>query len=147
MKKVLWILAILFTVVSWLVLADDDIAIIPEWDTTLAAQKVKEVSSWWNVWKIYRKIVDEENMSVWDQLASGIMNRDTILNYCVYIAKFLWEIALLAWAVAIIFLWYKRIAKNIFWDTPKWILLVIIWLLIIIFAYAIIKLIWSAFIS
>ena len=147
MKKVLWILAILFTVVSWLVLADDDIAIIPEWDTTLAAQKVKEVSSWWNVWKIYRKIVDEENMSVWDQLASGIMNRDTILNYCVYIAKFLWEIALLAWAVAIIFLWYKRITKNIFWDAPKWILLVIIWLLIIIFAYAIIKLIWSAFIS
>lgn len=147
MKKALWILAILFTVVSWLVLADDDIAIIPEWDTTLAAQKVKEVSSWWNVWKIYRKIVDEENMSVWDQLASGIMNRDTILNYCVYIAKFLWEIALLAWAVAIIFLWYKRITKNIFWDAPKWILLVIIWLLIIIFAYAIIKLIWSAFIS
>ena len=56
MKKVLWILAILFTVVSWLVLADDDIAIIPEWDTTLAAQKVKEVSSWWNVWKSIEKL-------------------------------------------------------------------------------------------
>jgi hypothetical protein len=151
MKKVLWKLAICFTVASWLALAADDIAIIPEWNaswnTTVAAEKVKEVSSWWNVWKIYRKIVDEENMSVWDQLASGIMNWDTILNYSVYIAKFLWEIALLAWAVAIIFLWYKRITKNIFWDTPKWILLVIIWLLIIIFAYAIIKLIWSAFIS
>lgn len=151
MKKVLWILAICFTVASWLALAADDIAIIPEWNTswntTIAAEKVKEVSSWGNVWKIYRRIVDEEDMSVWDQLASGIMNRDTILNYCVYIAKFLWEIALLAWAVAIIFLWYKKITKNIFWDTPKWILLVIIWLLIIIFAYAIIKLIRYAFIS
>jgi hypothetical protein len=147
MKKVLWILAILFTVVSWLVLADDDIAIIPEWDTTLAAQKVKEVSSWWNVWKIYRKIVDEENMSVWDQLASGIMSRDTILDYCAYLAKFIWEVALLAWAVAIIFIWYKRIMKNIIWEAPKWLTLVVIWLLVIIFAYAIVKLIWSAFIS
>lgn len=147
MKKVLWVLTILFTVTSWLAMAADDIAIIPEWNSTIAAEKVKEVSSWWNVWKIYRKIVDEENMSVWDQLASGIMNWDTILNYSVYIAKFLWEIALLAWAVAIIFLWYKRITKNIFWDTPKWILLVLIWLLIIIFSYAIIKLIRSAFIS
>lgn len=147
MKKILGILVILFTMVSWLAFADDDISVIPKWSWTNAAEKVSEVSSGWKVWKIYRDIVDDGDLSLWDQLASGIMSWDTILDYCVYIAKFLWEVALLIGALAIIFLWYNRITKNIFWDTPKWILLVIIWLLIIIFAYAIIKLIWSAFIS
>ena len=147
MKKIFGIFAILLISLSWLALADDDIAIIPEWSWTNAAQKVSQVSSWGKVWKIYRDIVDDGDLSLWDQLASGIMSWDTILDYCVYIAKFLWEVALLIGALAIIFLWYKRITKNIFWDAPKWILLVIIWLLIIIFAYAIIKLIWSAFIS
>lgn len=147
MKKVLGMFAILFTAISWFALADDDVSIIPKWDTTNAAQKVEQVSSGGKVWKNYRDIVENDNLSLWDQLASGIMSRDTILDYCVYLAKFLWEVALLIWAVAIIFLWYKRITKNIIWEAPKWLTLIVIWLLIIIFAYAIIKLIWSAFIS
>ena len=147
MKKVLGIFTILFTMVSWFALAADDIAIIPEWSWTNAAQKVEQVSSWWNVWKNYRDIVENDDLSLWDQLASGIMSRDTILDYCAYLAKFIWEVALLAWAVAIIFIWYKRIMKNIIWEAPKWLTLVVIWLLVIIFAYAIVKLIWSAFIS
>lgn len=147
MKKLLGIFAILFATMSWLAFAADDIAIIPEWSWTNAAQKVEKVSSGWKVWQTYRDVVENDNLSLWDQLASGIMSRDTILDYCVYLAKFLWEVALLIWAVAIIFLWYKRIVKNIIWEAPKWLTLIVIWLLIIIFSYAIIKLIWSAFIS
>lgn len=147
MKKVLGVLAILLTMISWLAFAADDIAIIPEWETSIAAEKVEKVSSGWKVWKMYRDVVENDDLSLWDQLASGIMSRDTILDYCAYLAKFIWELALLAWAVAIIFIWYNKITKNIFWESPKWLTLVIVWLLVIIFAYAIIKLIWSAFIS
>lgn len=146
MKKVLGILAILFTMISWLVFAADDVAIIPEWNTSTAAEKVEKVSSGWKVWKIYRDVVENDNLSLGDQFASGIMSRDTILDYCAYLAKFIWEVALLAWAVAIIFLWYKRITKNIFWETTPF-LRIVIWILVIIFAYAIVKLLWSAFIS
>ena len=147
MKKLLRIFAILFATMSWLAFAADDIAIIPEWSWTNAAQKVEKVSSGWKVWQTYRDVVENDNLSLWDQLASGIMSRDTILDYCVYLAKFLWEVALLVWAMAIIFMWYKRILKNLKpqQENPLW--KIILWLLIIIFAYAIVKLIWSAFIS
>ncbi len=147
MKKVLGIFTIIFAVISWFALADDDISIIPKWDTTNAAQKVEQVSSGWKVWETYRDIVDNGDLSLGDQLASWIMSRDTILDYCVYLAKFLWELALLLWAMAIIFMWYKRIFRNLKpqSDNPLW--KIILWLLIIIFAYAIVKLIWSAFIS
>lgn len=147
MKKILGILAILLISLSWLALADDDIAIMPKGEDGVAAEKVSQVSSWGKVWKIYRDIVADGDLSLWDQLNSGIMSWDTILDYCVYIVKFLWEIALLMGALAIVFLWYKRITKNILWETPKWLVLVIVWLLIIIFAYVIVKIIWSAFIS
>lgn len=147
MKKLLGIFAILFATMSWLAFAADDIAIIPKWSWTNAAQKVEKVSSGWKVWQTYRDVVENDNLSLWDQLASGIMSRDTILDYCVYLAKFLWEVALLVWAMAIIFMWYKRILKNLKpqQENPLW--KIILWLLIIIFAYAIVKLIWSAFIS
>lgn len=147
MKKVLGILAILFTMVSWLTFAADDIAIIPEWETSIAAEKVEKVSSGWKVWKMYRDVVENDNLSLWDQLASGIMSRDTILDYCAYLAKFIWEVALLVWAVAIIYFWYTKIVKNVKPEKsgPLW--MIVIWLLVIIFAYAIVKLIRSAFIS
>ena len=147
MKKVLKIFIIVFVAGLWLAFADDDISILPGWDTTVAAEKVEQVSSGGKVWENYRDIVENDNLSLWDKLASGIMDRDTILDYCVYLVKFLWEVALLIWAAAIIFLWYKRITRNVFWEAPKWLTLIIIWLLIVIFSYVIVKLIWSAFIS
>lgn len=146
MKKLLTILAIIFVTWCSMAFAADDISILPKWSWTNAAQKVERVSSGWKVWSVYNEVL-EEDMSLWDKLASGIMDRDTILDYCVYLVKFLWEVALLIWAAAIIFLWYKRIVRNIFWEAPKWLTLVILWIIIIIFAYVIVKLIWSAFIS
>ena len=94
-----------------------------------------------------KDLIKSWDMTLSDQLSSWIMSWDTILDYCVYLVKFLWEVALLVWAVAIIYLWYKRITKEFLGNQPKGLTMVIIWILIIIFAYVIVKLLRSAFIS
>lgn len=143
MKKLLSIFVLLF---MWWLCFTEAQALIPTWTTNVWSY-VSWVSVWWHVLEEQRNLIKSWNMTLWDQLASWIMSRDTILDYCVYLVKFVWELALLIWALAIIYLWYKRITKNIFWDAPKGLTMVVVWILIIIFAYVIVKLIWSAFIS
>ena len=143
MKKLLSIFVLLF--VWWLCFTQAQ-ALIPEWSSNVWAY-VSWVSVWWHVLEEQRNLIKSWNMTLWDQLASWIMSRDTILDYCVYLVKFIWELALLIWALAIIYLWYKRITRNIFWEAPKGLTMVVVWILIVIFAYVIVKLIWAAFIS
>mgnify|MGYP003426113770 FL=1 len=45
--------------------------------------------------------------SVGDQLASGIMSRDTLLDYLVYLIRFISQIGILIGAVQIIIAGYK----------------------------------------
>lgn len=148
MKKILLMAMCIFTLLCSFTRAQQtNVELLPQWDSSVAAEKVEKVSSGWKVWDIYKDIVKNDNMSMADQIRSWIMGWDTILDYCAYLARFLGEVALLVWALAIIFLWYKRITKNVFWESPKGLTMVIIWLLVIIFAYVIIKIIWFAFIS
>lgn len=146
MKKMLKILIFLLPFTLWcFTLAENSISVIPGWSNVWDV--VREISTWGKVWFNYRNKVKEWSLSLWDQFSSWIMSRDTILDYCVYLAKFLWQVALLIWALAIIFLWYQKIAGSIFTDKPKGLTMVVIWILVVIFAYVIVKLIWSAFIS
>lgn len=143
MKKLLSIFVLLFL---WCLSFTQAQELIPDgWGN--AWSYVTSVSVWWHVLEEQRNLVKSGNMTLWEQLASWIMSRDTILDYCVYLVKFVWELALLAWALAIIFLWYKRITKNIFWEAPKGLTMIVIGILVVIFAYVIVKLIWAAFIS
>lgn len=154
MKRIIkLIFATVFILWLWLNISSaqnstqSDISIIPEGWGNNAAKAVNEVSVWWQVWKNYRKIVDANKLSLWDQFASWIMSRNTILDYIVYLVKFLSWLALLVWAVAIIYLWYKKIALQYFSKQPPAFVMVIVWVLIVTFAYAIIKLLRSAFVS
>ena len=143
MKKLLSIFVLSFL---WCLCFTQAQALIPDgWGN--AWSYVTNVSVWWHVLEEQRNLVKSGNMTIWEQLASWIMGRDTILDYCVYLVKFVWELALLVWALAIIFLWYKRITKNIFWEAPKGLTMIVFWILVVIFAYVIVKLLWSAFIS
>ena len=146
MKKLLLIFVSIF--MFWLCFAQQWPSLIP---TEEGWSNVWDYVSWvsvpWHVLEKQRDLIKSWNLSMSDQINSWIMSRDTILDYCVYLVKFLWEVALLAWAVAIIFLWYKRITKNVFWESPKGLVMVVIWILVVIFAYVIVKLLWSAFIS
>lgn len=142
MKKIISILLLTFIIIWWFVQAQ---SIIPQWGDV--AGYVSWVSVWWEVLERQKDTVSNWEMSLWDQLASWIMGWDTILDYCAYLVRFLWEVALLIWALASIYVWYKRIFKNLFPEPPKGLIMVIVWLLIVIAAYVIVKLLWSAFIS
>lgn len=147
MKKVLKIFIFVFISVSCCFTLAQDISIMPEWNNAWnnAWQTVRDIAVWWEVMERYKDKADE--LDLWDQFSSWIMNWDTILDYCVYLAKFLWQVALLVWALALIYLWYDKIWKSIKPESQKPIGKIILWILVVIFAYVIVRIIWSAFIS
>ena len=89
--------------------------------------------------------------SVGDQLASGIMTRDTLLDYIVYLVRFLSQIGLVIGVLMIIYAGYLY-ASSIFssWNMSKGksaITNAILGVLVIAFSYAIMKVLTSAFLS
>lgn len=92
----------------------------------------------------------EKDGKLGEALATGVMTRNTILQYIVYLVKFISQIGLVIGAGMIIFAGYKY-ATNIFgWKTSEGntaIKYAIIGILVISFAYAIMKIFTSAFLG
>lgn len=127
----------------------DGFNIIPElesWEVEEVSAKVEEI--WkkpWKVWDKYNEIAASEWFSTSQQLSSWIMNRDTILNYLTFIIKFLSQLWLLVWTVFIMIAWYKYIISLFnWWKVPsESIKNAIIWIIIVIFSYAIMRILTS----
>ena len=122
-----------------------DFNIIPK----LTDQEIKDANkqieiiwaTWKQVWKNYNTIASSW-MSTPEQMATWIMDRNTIMNYLVFVVQFLSQLGLLVWAGFIIYAWYKYMLSVLNW--LKWassapIKNAIIWIIIIIFSYAIMK--------
>ncbi len=121
------------------------------------------MSVWWSVWDKYKDIAYGKKSSSWvtswsntrvwsdrslgDQFASGIMTWDTILDYAVYLVKFIWQLALLAWALWIIYYGYVKATEHLKWGGGGKLWMIVIGILVISFAYVIIKMVWSMFVS
>lgn len=129
--------------------------IIP--DETNEAQVIDSVrkvgSGWWTVWDRYNTEADRLSNSVGNQFASGIMTWDTLIRYIVYLVRFISQIALVIGAVMIIYAWYIY-ATGIFtssWDGAsegnKAIRYAIEWIVVVASAYAIMRILTSAFLS
>ena len=117
--------------------------IIPEIKDAWAINtKIEEIwSKWWKVREKYTTAADQ--MEPEEQIVSWIMNWDTILNYLVFVVKFLSQLWLLVWTMFIMFAWYKYMV-SVFadWKTNNasgMIKNAIIWVIIVIFSYAIMK--------
>jgi hypothetical protein len=137
---------------------NNDFAIIPE--SSDINQVINAVNTVWKSgWKVIENYKDVaywaknpdwtrqwSDMSLWDQLASWIMTRDTLLDYVTYIVRFLLQLWLFVWAVVMIYIWYEKITefRDFKWGKLKY---VIIWIAVITFAYVIIKTITSMFIE
>lgn len=84
-----------------------------------------------------------------DQLASGVMTRTTLLDYIVYLVKFISQIGIVIGVVMIIYAGYLYATSVFSWgNTGKWksaIINAIVWVLVIAFSYAIMKILTSAF--
>jgi len=124
-------------------LSDDAWTIIPKlssWDKVQKA--VEEVwKTPWKVWKNYN--TKAKDMNVWDSFASWIFTWDTIFNFLKHIANVLSQIGLVIWAWMIIYAWYKYATWVFTGDASKWwkdaVKWAIYWVLIVIFSYAIMK--------
>ncbi len=132
--------------------------IIPWATNSNVWQMVNNVREGWKVWEKYKdaaygpettsnnkRVRPGWNLSLWDQFATGIMTWDTILDYVVYLVKFLWQLALLSWSLMLIYYGYKKATEHLKFNGVIW--KVVIWILVISFAYVIVKIIWSMFIS
>ena len=96
-------------------------------------------SEWWYVWDHYND--EATRLTTSQQVASWIMNWDTIMNYLVFIVQFLSQLGLVVWAVFIMIAWYKY-AVSLFqwWKTPSsTVKNAIIGILIVIFSFAIMR--------
>ena len=113
---------------------------LKEKEITEVDQKIAQIwQTWWKVWESYISWASE--LSTSQQIASWIMNRDTIMNYLVFIVQFLSQLWLVVWTLFIIYAWYKYML-SIFngWKVPsETIKNAIIWVIIVIFSYAIMK--------
>jgi len=130
----------------------NDFEIIPK--ASSGGDVIKAVNevwqAWGDVWETYNEKADELK-SVGDQIASGIMTRDTLLDYVAYLIRFLSQIGILIGVVMIIYAGYLY-ASSVFspWNMSKGksaITNAILWVLVVAFSYAIIKLLTSAFLS
>jgi len=100
-------------------------------------------SEWWHVWDRYN---DEAlKLTTEEQVASWIMNWDTIMNYLVFIVQFLSQLGLVVWVGFIIYAWYKYMSSSFSGGKvpSSTVTNAIIWILIVIFSYAIMKILTS----
>lgn len=132
----------------------DDFEIIPKSNSWGQVEKaVSEVGKdWWKVWQNYNDQAKKMNSlgSVWDQIASGIMTWDTLIHYVIYLIRFISQIGLLVGWIMIIYAWYLYATTIFGGDPSKWKTAIkdaIIWILIVSFSYAIMKLLTAAFLT
>lgn len=108
--------------------------------------KIEEIwNAPWEVRKKYNETANSSWFTTQKQIASWIMNRDTIMNYLVFIVKFLSQLWLLVWAWFIIYAWYKYMTSVFnWWKTGGSTLKnAVIWIVIVIFSYAIMRILTS----
>ncbi len=151
--KILWLILIFSIVFSsniFEVKAEqaNQLRIIPEKevDDSTVESAVDAVSQSDDVWKEYNS--QSKSLQTWWQFASGIMNWDTILNYAVYLVSFFFQVGILIWALMIIYAGYIYGMWVYKWDVGKWawaVKFAIWWVLVVLFSYAIVKLLTSMF--
>lgn len=136
--------------------ADDSFVLIPEakndwWVQDVQnLQKIKKDKDFWTdyntAWDNYAWDKD-----VGSQMASWIITRDTILLLVVRIVKFVSNAALVVGSLMVIYAWYLYVMSAIAWDQTSQaneaIKDAIIGIVVVIFSYAIQKLVIEAFLA
>lgn len=130
----------------------DDFFILPKDDNGADAAVERLINKWGGVWDQYDTeaytnpaLVGEENVG--NQLSSGIMTWDTLINYLVLLLQFLSQVGILVWVLMIIFVGYQYATYSITGQDPKtsYITDAIVGILVISFSYAILNILRNAF--
>jgi len=130
---------------------ENNLHIIPqssENNDAFAEEMVWKVS--WTNWDKKWSLIDryneaakaiDEKWDIWVSFKTWIMSRDSLIKYIVYLMRFINQLGLLIWSLMILYAGYQY-AWVIFkyWDPTKGktaIKNAVIWILVIIFSYAI----------
>jgi hypothetical protein len=117
--------------------------ILPELSETAIDDANNAIYKVWYEWGHVRENYNDIADKIWtsEQIASWIMNRDTIMNYLVFIVKFLSQLWLFVWFGFIIYAGYTYMLSIFNWNQAKFgtVKNAIIWIIIVIFSYAIMK--------
>lgn len=154
MKKILCIIFALCSVLfalSYASAVENTFDIIPKTETDVSSDVTEVGKAGGGVWdKLNEKAKKyEENDDIGAQFASGAFTRNTLLNYVIYLVRFLSQIALVIGAGMIVVAGYKY-AQGAFTGKASGsedIKNAIIGVLIVIFSYAIMRILTEAFLT
>ena len=154
--KKIWIIISIFCIIlfpSRISIADSDLDvdwfnIMPQLSDEEIWEVDEAIKDIWTTWRNVRNTYNQKasDLSTSQQIASWIMNWDTIMNYLVFIVQFLSQLWLLIWALFIIYAWYKYMTNVLLWSKAVPTTTVknaIIWVIIVIFSYAIMRVLTS----
>lgn len=151
MKKLLFLLFSILLISQTSQAIAQDFEIIPKATDSNIWSKVDDIWQGGKVREKYNQAATSMDGQVWDQFASWVFTRTTILDYLVYLIKFLSQAWLLIWACMIIYAWYIYASSAFMWWDVWWgkkaITNAIIWVLVVVFSYAIMKLVTAAFLT
>lgn len=99
-----------------------------------------------NVWQTWWKVLDTynqeaKNLTTSEQIATWIMNWDTIINYLIFVVQFMSQLWITIGVIFIIYAWYQYML-SVFkgWKAPSdMVKNAIIGVIIVIFSFAILK--------
>ena len=109
-------------------------------EITKVNRRIKIIS--WDPWNVSSNIHKaHEDLNLFERLASWILEIEDIMDYLVLIVKFLSQLWLVVWMIFIMYAWYQYIISVFnWWKVPSnTIKNAIIWVIIVIFSYAIMK--------
>ena len=113
----------------------------------LADDQVEKVNRrikfiWSESWKVSDNMyIAHKNLTFRERWAAWILEVDDIMNYLVIVIQFLSQLWLVVWTIFIMFAWYKYIVSVFNWwkAASSTLKNAIIWVIIVIFSYAIMK--------
>ncbi len=126
--------------VDWLAIAKK----LTTWQVEHTNRRIKLLwSNPGHFWEDYHKA--HADLSFRERIFWWIIEIDDIMNYMVFVVKFLGQLWILVWMFFIMFAWYKYMLSVFnWWKTPASTLKnAIIWVIIVIFSYAIMKILTS----
>ena len=109
-------------------------------EITKVNRRIKIIS--WDPWNVSSNIHKaHEDLNLFERLASWILEIEDIMDYLVLIVKFLSQLWLIIWMVFIMYAWYQYIISVFnWWKVPSnTVKNAIIWVIIVIFSYAIMR--------
>ena len=145
-KKIRLFWGLLFLLFWWFCVKADNLVIMEELTDEEMEHTNRRIKFLWsNSWvrDNYQKAHDDLNF--WERMAGWILYIDDIMNYLVFVVQFLGQLWLVVWTIFIIYAWYKYMLSIFrWWETPSsTVKNAIIWVIIVIFSYAIMRILTS----